>query len=293
MKAFPRWAEFLGLGDVEIKGIDFTPHSDPGLYREAVAFIKEDPNSLGALVTTHKIDLFQACRDMFEYADEDADLLGEASSISKRNGLLRAHAKDAQTSVLALQHFIPDGYWKKTGGYLMLIGAGGSTMALSSSLLKMPEDTDLPEKIIITNRSRPRLEKIQEIHASLYQSTAVEYCQSPSPKDNDILMTTLPPGSVVVNGTGMGKDIPGSPVTDHGFFPENGIAWDFNYRGELYFLIQARRQIESRNLSVEDGWVYFLHGWTRVIAEVFDVEIPTKGPEFERLGEIAKEIRKQ
>ena len=66
MKVFPRWAEALGLKDAVIKGIDFKPHSDPQDYRQAVAFIKEDPLSLGALVTTHKIDLYNSCKDLFD-----------------------------------------------------------------------------------------------------------------------------------------------------------------------------------------------------------------------------------
>ena len=32
-------------------------------------FIKNDPLSLGALVTTHKIDLYNSCKDLFEYFD--------------------------------------------------------------------------------------------------------------------------------------------------------------------------------------------------------------------------------
>jgi hypothetical protein len=43
MKTFPLWAEYLGLHDVEIKGIDFTPYADPAGHREAVEFIKADP----------------------------------------------------------------------------------------------------------------------------------------------------------------------------------------------------------------------------------------------------------
>jgi hypothetical protein len=43
---------------------------------------------------------------------------------------------------------------------------------------------------------------------------------------------------------------------------------------------------------VEDGWVYFLHGWTQVIAEVFGIEIPTSGPRFEALGAIAAGVRR-
>jgi len=64
MKVFPAWADMLRLGDVTIKGIDFPPGASAEEYREAVRFIKQDPLSYGALVTTHKIDLFNACRDL-------------------------------------------------------------------------------------------------------------------------------------------------------------------------------------------------------------------------------------
>ena len=42
---------------------------------------------------------------------------------------------------------------------------------------------------------------------------------------------------------------------------------------------------------MEDGWTYFLHGWTQVVAEVFDVEIPTSGPGFDALSDIAAGTR--
>lgn len=93
------------------------------------------------------------------------------------------------------------------------------------------------------------------------------------PLENDRLMASLPVGSLVVNGTGMGKDSPGSPITDDALFPEQGLVWEFNYRGELDFLHQARRQEQARGLVVEDGWRYFIQGWTSVIEEVFDVAI--------------------
>jgi len=40
---------------------------------------------------------------------------------------------------------------------------------------------------------------------------------------------------------------------------------------------------------VEDGWLYFLHGWTQVIAEVLHIDI--EGDLFEQLGDIAEELR--
>jgi len=67
--------------------------------------------------------------------------------------------------------------------------------------------------------------------------------------------------------------------------------WDFNYRGDLLFLEQARRQRADLDLVIEDGWTYFIHGWTRVISEVFGVDIPTSGPVIERLSEVATQAR--
>jgi shikimate dehydrogenase len=102
-------------------------------------------------------------------------------------------------------------------------------------------------------------------------------------------MESLPEYSIVINATGMGKDTPGSPLTDEGVFPKNGIAWEFNYRGELDFMHQALRQAEARNLKVEDGWVYFLHGWSQVIAEALHI---TLTPElFVELDKAASTVR--
>jgi shikimate 5-dehydrogenase len=104
---------------------------------------------------------------------------------------------------------------------------------------------------------------------------------------NDAVLRSLKPGSFVINATGLGKDAPGSPLTDAAIFPERAVAWDLNYRGDLVFLDQARRQQQEKSLRIEDGWTYFLHGWTQVIAEVFHVDIPTSGPSFEQISKIA------
>jgi shikimate 5-dehydrogenase len=96
----------------------------------------------------------------------------------------------------------------------------------------------------------------------------------------------------VINATGLGKDAPGSPFTDAVRFPRDSIAWDLNYRGNLVFLEQARAQQAQERLQIEDGWIYFIHGWTQVIAEVFHQEIPTQGPAFDALARIAAESRR-
>ncbi len=114
MTIFPRWAEYLGIPEAQILGIDFPIHAEPASYRRAVEFIKTDPLSQGALVTTHKIDLFSACRDLFDEIDRHALLMGETSCISKRDGKILCHAKDPISSGLTLDGFLPPDHWKNS-----------------------------------------------------------------------------------------------------------------------------------------------------------------------------------
>ncbi len=292
MTVFPRWAKHLGFEGALIRGVDCKWHDAPAVYRRAVEFIKQDPLSLGALVTTHKIDLLAACRDLFDELDPFARLMGEVSCISKRGARLIGHAKDPITSGLALEAFLPAGRWEKTGGEALVLGAGGSSIALTCYLMHQRHGANRPSQILVTNRSTPRLEEMRRIHAKLAQPVPVEYHHTPEPEDNDALVNRLQPHSLVVNATGLGKDAPGSPITPQARFPEQGYAWDFNYRGDLVFLEQARAHQRDRRLHVEDGWVYFLHGWTQVIAEVFQIGIPTRGPGFDEIARIAAESRR-
>ncbi len=292
MKVFPRWAEYLELGDVPIQGIDCKVHDEPEAYRKVVQFIKADPKSLGGLVTTHKLDLLAAARDLFDELGPYAKRLGEISSISKRDGKLWGHAKDPITSALSLEAFIPEGYWEESGAELCLLGAGGSSLALTMHLMDNVPPSKGPRRIVVTNRSTPRLEAMKRIHAESNPGYVVEHHHCPTPADNDHIVAQLADGSVVANATGLGKDAPGSPVTNDVEFPKNGYAWDFNYRGDLLFLEQARAAAREKNLTIEDGWVYFIHGWTRVIEEVFHIDIPTSGPVFDELSRIASEARK-
>lgn len=290
MKIFPLWAEYLGLSDAEIKGIDFPLHADPAAYRQAVEFIKNDPLSVGALVTTHKIDLFIACRDLFAEIDPFAQLMGETSCISKANGKLVCHAKDPISSGLAMEAFLPANHWSTTGAEVFVMGAGGSAIAITWYLTLSDaarETANRPSRILVSNRSRPRLTEIRRIHAESGVDLPVEYVLAPKQIENDAILNRLKPGSLVVNATGLGKDAPGSPITQGGQFPVRGIVWELNYRGELVFLDQARAQQTEHHLQIEDGWIYFIHGWTRVIAEVFHISIPVNGPVFDRLSDLA------
>ncbi len=287
MKVFPAWAKRLGLKDAVIKGVDFPLHAPAADYRAAVAFVKRDPLALGALVTTHKIDLYNACWDQFDEIDAHARFMGETSCLSKRVGKFVCHAKDPISSGLALDGFLPARHFERTGAELFSMGAGGSSIALTWHMMQKNRGADRPSRIVVSNRSAARLEEIQRIHRELDAGVPVDYVLAPKDVDNDAVIAKLKPGSLVINATGLGKDAPGSPASNAVQFPENGIVWDLNYRGDLLFLDQARAQESLRGLSIEDGWSYFLHGWTQVIAEVFHIDIPTSGPVFEALSEIA------
>lgn len=287
MTVFPAWAKCLNLGDVEIKGIDFPLHAPREAYREVVEFLKHDPLSVGALVTTHKIDLYSACKDLFDEIDPFALMMGETSCLSKQHGRFVCHAKDPITSGLAIDGFLAPDHFAKTGAELFSMGAGGSTIALTWHLMQVSRGTNRPSRVIVSNRSAGRLEEIERIHKELDLGLPCEYVLAPTPQDNDAVLVRLSPGALVINATGLGKDAPGSPLTDGAIFPERAVVWDLNYRGDLLFLEQARRQAASKRLQIEDGWTYFIYGWTRVIAEVFHVDIPTFGTAFDEICGIA------
>lgn len=290
MKVFPLWMRVLGRPDIVLEGIDCKIHDDPEIYRQAVAQIKYDENSLGGLVTTHKMDLYNASQDLFDYFDPYAQITGEISSISKLDGRLEGHAKDPITAGLSMDAIVGKDFFGRTGGAVMILGAGGSAVATMLHLMDKRDPADRPRRVIIVNRSQPNLDHIRSMIKKRGTDIQVEYIHNQDPVKNDAVMAGLPDYSVVINATGMGKDTPGSPLTNKGLFPRHGIAWEFNYRGKLDFMHQALAQRESRDLRVEDGWVYFLHGWTQVIAQVLHIDLT---PDlFKRLDEAASPVRK-
>ena len=126
-----------------------------------------------------------------------------------------------------------------------------------------------------------------DLYAQSYENLIQHAPDLPTPDD---LKKLIYVGNIDDEGE-MGKDTPGSPLTDQVVFPRKGTVWDFNYRGELLFLQQAFGQEPELNLTVEDGWTYFVHGWTRAISEVFQIDIPTEGSIFEELSRIAARLR--
>ena len=290
-KLFPVWAEILELGEVRLEGVDLPPNDTAESYRRVIDFIRTEPLAMGALVTTHKINIYRHAGDLFDRFDLYGGLLGEVSSISKQNGQLIGHAKDPITSGLAFEAAAGQSYWRENPqAQALILGSGGSALAFAAYLLGQARENH-PKRIVLTGRTPTRLERLEQRLRPLDRDGIVECRRITGAEDHDVLVGELPEFSLVVNATGMGKDRPGSPLTDAARFPVHGFVWEFNYRGELEFLHQAKAQADSRELIVEDGWRYFLHGWSEVIAEVFHFSLSSDI--FQTLRTAADELRRR
>jgi shikimate 5-dehydrogenase len=269
MKVFPEWARVLGLPAARLTGFDLPLDAGRERYREVIERIKDDPSLYGALITTHKIAVHRAAADLFDELDEFAALCGEVSSVSKRDGRLIGHAKDPVTAGLALEEFLEPGHFGRTGGELVCLGAGGAATAIIWYLARR---ADSPGRIVCTDISAERLAELTDVLARGGIDTGrLHTVVADGPADE--LVAAAPAGSLVVNATGLGKDRPGSPLSAAATFPQGGVVWELNYRGSLEFLHTARSRATADVLTVVDGWRYFIHGWSQVIAEVFGLTL--------------------
>ncbi len=119
-RVFPVWMRTLGRQDVQLEGLDFPLHDAPANYRACVEFMKSEPLALGGLVTTHKIDLFDAAHDLFDEIQPDAAALGEVSAIAKRthghNTHLVGYASDPVSGGASLDAMLGGGYFRRRLG---------------------------------------------------------------------------------------------------------------------------------------------------------------------------------
>lgn len=287
MKVFPAWADVLGLPTRNLIGHDLPMDATPEQYVAMVEQIRDDPHHRGALVTTHKMNVYAAASDLFDELDPFAVSCSEISSISKRGDRLIGRAKDPLTVDLALNDFLPADHFARTGAEVVILGAGGSGTALSWALA---ERADAPERITVTARDDAKLKHLREVHRQHGTPDGlISYVRTDTAQDAAAIVAAAPSASLIVNATGLGKDRPGSPLPDDVVFPQDAWVWEFNYRGSLEFLHQAQRQQAARGLHVIDGWRYFIHGWSQVVADVFEIDLT---PEIvERLAEAAASVR--
>ena len=274
----PRWAATLGI-DVDITARDLPLDAGAQSYREMLLTLREDERGAGLVITSHKVAFFRHGVDLIDEIDRDAATCGEISVVTKRNQRLAASSLSAAISKM----FVVLVSEMPFDGDVLCLGAGGAGAALSLGVSQVaPPST----RVVLTETSEARYEWLR---TSLVDRDDLELKRVTHPQETGDLLRSLPPRSIVVNATGVGKDVPGSPLPDDALFPEESTIWDLNYRGDLGFVRQAEDQAAARSLRVEDGWRLFVRSWADMLATMFDVQID-EGM-FETLARIAEPYR--
>lgn len=240
------------------------PEHPPAGFRELAAAIRDNPHVHGAVVTAHKLRLYRAIESDLTGRDRLAELTHEVNTLAAGDGELRGYARDA----LSLGRVLPD------LPHVLCLGAGGAGTALLLALLEPAAvfaDTDLRALHAlraVADRAGLDRERLSFVHVD-------------DPSDGDGLIAKQPEPALVVNATGLGKDTPGSPVSDRAPFRPTTLAWDFNYRGDLTFL----RQAAARGARVLDGWDYFVAGWAGALTAIAGT--PFTGELLTEFGHVA------
>ena len=270
-KLFPLWVDVLGLGEAKLRGFDHPLGVSLADMRLQVEQLQEDFSLAGALVTTHKVVVWDCAKDLFTELDSHAQRLHEVSCISRNSeGELVAHAKDPLTARWAINQIVSPEHWQRfPEAEVLILGAGGAGLALAWVLL---DSNEKPTQIHLTEVEAGRGSQVRD-HLKEFSRRIWNLHEINSSKEADFVLTGLPPQSLVVNATGLGKDRPGSPLSANAKFPSECHIWEFNYRGSLAFLHQALRQQHKQRLQIHDGWEYFLAGWAYIIAEVYQFEL--------------------
>ena len=87
-------------------------------------------------MTTHKLDLLAAARDLFDELDPYAQTLDEVSCLVKTNDpetgpKLHGYALDPVADGRALQSLLGDRYFERMKGNVLCLGAGGAAAAIA------------------------------------------------------------------------------------------------------------------------------------------------------------------
>ena len=270
---FPTWAPIFAPGAM-VRGLDLPEDATPRQFRDAVAAMSANPAIVGAVVTSHKLRLYRACHDIIDADDPFVAMTHEINCLDLR-GQPTAYARDP-VSLDALMSKPSSPLAGATS--VVCIGAGGSATALllaigldvngtlTSGRAILPDDQT--RRLTIIGRSQDSLDAIDRVRSrSGIPSESVSLVRAAGVHAVGEIVSAAPAGSLVINATGLGKTAPGSPLPGPAAFPPGAVAWDFNYRGPLTFLSQAR----AASLRDEDGWQYFVAGWSAALAAVHGI----------------------
>jgi shikimate 5-dehydrogenase len=260
-RAMPAWQPLLPA-PCGVRGFDIPLGSGREVFSGLLDQLRDDDSVAGAVVTTHKVSLYRAGLLRFDWLDPLALACEEVNAIRCTPVGLHAWARDPVSVGRVVDQIWPGG-----PGQVVCLGAGGTARALA--------------RYLGVARPGVRFDCADSDTAAVQRLTGlagwpVTGYTGGGPWDH--LVGAAPPGSLIVNATGLGKDRPGSPTTDQVRFPPRSTVWDLNYRGDLEFLRQARSQASACGLHVHDGWQLFCHGWAAALTAILDL------PDDSRLG---------
>lgn len=266
-REFPAWAERLGRPEWVLRGIDLPLTTSAEVYRELIEAVAGNPNVAGAVVTSHKLRLHRAAAGLLRTTDTLSDLMLEVNALARTEGGVDGFARDplALTAVL--------GSFEVTGRDVVVYGAGGAGTALLLALTLDVEATlaaGAPVPAAAPGPASITVLDTDDGALAALRATA-ERCGVQDGRLRLARVTTaaarVPDGALVVNASGLGKDRPGSPLPPGTVLPPAATAWDFNYRGDLTFLADARAQ----GATAVDGWEYFVAGWRAALTAIAGV----------------------
>lgn len=264
-KTFPYWMKEID-SNAALYGMDLSLNSPRKSYLEFIE-MATCPDVVGALITSHKTDVFRHGQSFFSDISQDATELKEISSIrhNTSTGELFAHNTDIVGSRRALAELTTKNErWLNGDGNITILGAGGACLSLLKALERYQ---NFSGKIFLTEKSLDRISEIKDILDRLNLNIIIE----PSENTEDVIRSSGA-APLVINATGVGKDIQGSPISNIDCIGREATVWELNYRGDLTLLNDLRETISSNNLIIQDGWDFFVDGWMNNIC--FGLSIP-------------------
>jgi shikimate dehydrogenase len=270
LAAFPAWARSLCV-EADLLGVDLAKDSTGDTYRQLVTDFRHSREVIGAVITGHKARLFETVREQLDAVDDAARGCREISVLYRNGDCVCGTAVEVRSSRAVLSEIAPERHWATTHGELLMLGAGGTAASLISALFHgRGAGSGVPSAVHLIDLVRPRAELLAECLTRVSSGTATRIY---SVERASLVLSRLPSGSLVVNATGVGKDIAGSPVPLPARWPREGIFWELNYRGELPLLRDAIRQARARGLAVHDGWKLFVAGWSEALAAILNRQL--------------------
>jgi shikimate 5-dehydrogenase len=251
---------------MDLRPVDVRHGAASTVYVELFDELRTTPDAAGAVITGHKVGVYDAVGDRCRLSS-DAQDLGELNVLALRDGEVAGYATDISSLGAEV-----DRIWPEAGGTVVCFGAGGSARALCLHLLRRDRR---PQGVVVCESDERRALQLRELLApeAARSTVGLEVLGGRSLWDD--VLSDLGPASLVVNATGLGKVDRQCPLSGRACFPESATVWDLNYRGPLPYLWLARHQPDS-GLDVVDGLSLFARGWLAALDALFGIGCPER-----------------